>query len=250
MGSIYRHLLTKQWLMLSSQVCSHKAIYHNKHMIVSYIKLVRPLLSHHSISASYASCLLQNSGLSCTYYGPVEQKRRFTADPKTTALTIWKDLKHLKSSPVPALTLGMSGLIPFASVPLYMLYTHAYIEHFAYAQLAYGACILSFIGGVRWGFVISESEGNNLKADWFNLGYSVLPTLVAWGGLLLPQSLSILTVMVGIAGAAYFDTTVKEYPAWFKALRFVLSLGAVLSLWTVFLCKFILNVPPEDAAHI
>ena len=154
-------------------------------------------------------------------------------------VTIWEDLKQIPFSPTPALVLGLAGLIPFVSPPVYMLLSQTYSAPLAFAQTVYGACILSFLGGVRWGFAIPE--GSRLKADWFNLGTSVAPSLVAFFALLLPQPLSVLTVIGGIAGAAYFDTVIKGYPAWFKGLRFALSFGAVLSLWTVFLCKFILR---------
>lgn len=168
-----------------------------------------------------------------------QQWRTITADSSTTAVTIWKDLKQIRSSPLPALVFGFSGLIPFAFVPLYMITTQIYSPDLEFVQMAYGACILSFLGGTRWGYVIAENSC--LKADWHNLGYSVFPSLVAWLGLLFPSPVSILVVMSGIAVTAYFDTTVKGYPSWFKGLRFILSLGALLSLWSAFLCRYMLS---------
>ncbi|XP_071119151.1 transmembrane protein 69-like [Haliotis cracherodii] len=167
------------------------------------------------------------------------QKRFISEDRETRALTVWTNLKELRSSPVPALVLGFSGLIPFVSVPVYMTMSQLYMPQIAFAQLAYGAVILSFLGGVRWGFVVPDESYH--KPDWFNLGYSVTPSLVAWVGLLLPDPVSVFTVMAGIAGSAYFDTVVPGYPPWFKGLRFVLSLCAVLSLWTTFICQFFLQ---------
>ncbi|XP_067678224.1 transmembrane protein 69-like [Haliotis asinina] len=167
------------------------------------------------------------------------QKRFISEDRETKALTVWSNLKELRSSPVPALVFGFSGLIPFLSAPVYMTMSQLYMPQIAFAQLAYGAVILSFLGGVRWGFVVPEESYH--KPDWFNLGYSVTPSLVAWIGLLLPDPVSLITVMAGIAGSAYFDTVVPGYPPWFKGLRFVLSFCAVLSLWTTFLCRFFLH---------
>lgn len=40
----------------------------------------------------------------------------------TKRLTILEDLRGLKNAPAPALTLGLSGLIPFLAAPWYMTY--------------------------------------------------------------------------------------------------------------------------------
>ena len=61
---------------------------------------------------------------------------------------------QVRHSPTPALVLGISGLIPFVAAPLYMHYSGAFLPEIATAQLAYGASILSFLGGVRWGLTL------------------------------------------------------------------------------------------------
>ncbi|KAL8582952.1 hypothetical protein ACOMHN_006496 [Nucella lapillus] len=156
-----------------------------------------------------------------------------------SAATIWEDVKDMRSSPIPALVVGLSGLLPFMLPPAYMLLTQTFISKLALLQNTFGATVLSFVGGVRWGFVIAENSP--LKADWNNFGYSTFIPLVAWAALLLPQTAATLTIMVGVAGSAYIDTAIKGYPSWYKGLRFILSLGTVLSLWTVLLCKAILS---------
>ena len=166
--------------------------------------------------------------------------RSFFEDRKTTALTIFSDLKHLKSSPMPALVLGLSGLLPFVAAPAYMITSSAFLSNIAFYQLAYGATILSFLGGVRWGLTLVEESG--VRPNWFNLGYSVTPSLIAWVGLIVPNLVvSNIILMAGLTGAAYLDTVMWGYPPWFKALRFMLSFGAVLSLWTTLMCKLILS---------
>ena len=80
----------------------------------------------------------------------------------------FKNLPDLKEAPTPALLLGTSGLIPFASIPIYMLQSGAYIPELAYASLTYSAVILSFLGGVRWGSAIPSIDGVNhsLFTSW------------------------------------------------------------------------------------
>lgn len=180
--------------------------------------------------------LSQNSSVSDNVH--CFQQKRYVRNELTKALVLVKDLRHLSSAPGPALTLGLSGLIPFVAVPSYMMMSGGFLEALAFSQAAYGACVLSFIGAVRWGMALSEQEV--VRPNWFNLGYSVAPSLVAWVALMLPTSLSLVTLMAGLAGTAYMDLTLFGYPPWFKALRFLLSLVAVLSLWTTLLCRFTL----------
>lgn len=160
-------------------------------------------------------------------------------DKETKTLTVWSNVRQLKASPLPALVLGVAGLMPFISAPTYMIFQGLYCSNAAFAQAAYGAVILSFLGGVRWGFTLPEE--NPVQPDWVNLGYSVLPSLIAWSGLLLPNPVSLFTVMGGLTLVGYMDMAMYGYPAWFKGLRFLLSFVAVLALWTTFMCSLLLR---------
>ncbi|XP_013774317.1 transmembrane protein 69-like [Limulus polyphemus] len=177
----------------------------------------------------------QNSFLLSAQLVCTSSVQNLKEDHKTKALQIISDLRHLKASPAAALTYGFLGLIPFLVPPFYIMSSEVYIPSLAFAQLAYGAVILSFLGGVRWGITLPEES--IVKPDWQCLGYSVLPSLIAWVGLLLPDYLNTLTVIGGLGLAAYLDTTMYGYPPWFKALRFTLSFIALLALWTTLTCS-------------
>lgn len=163
----------------------------------------------------------------------------FKEDNKTTALALVDNVKNVRHSPTPALMLGFSGLIPFVAAPLYMHYSGIFLPEVATAQLAYGASILSFLGGVRWGLTLPL--GSTQSPNWSNLSYSVLPSLIAWVGLISSQNIGFLTIIGGLAFAGYMDMAMWGYPAWFKGLRFCLTLVAILSLWTSLICKYVLN---------
>ena len=175
------------------------------------------------------------------------QQRWIEEDKHTKAVAVWSNLRALKASPLPALTLGLSGLIPFIAAPAYMISTGAYMPDVAFAQLAYGASILSFLGGVRWGFVLPEE--NPVQPNWINLGYSVTPSLIAWLGLLMPHPAGILSITAGLGFAAYADMAMYGYPRWFKGMRFLLSFIAILSLWSTFMCSFVMS-RKSDSANI
>lgn len=140
-------------------------------------------------------------------------------------------LKSLTQGPKPALYLGFSGLIPFMSVPLLMAATQSFYPELAYAQVVYGAAIVSFLGGARWGFAIPA--GSPAQPDWMNLGNSVIPSLLAWMALLCKDNImeGALVVMMGLGLSLHYDLTLLPgYPSWFKAMRTVLTLVATFSL--------------------
>ncbi|XP_076347265.1 transmembrane protein 69-like [Tachypleus tridentatus] len=194
---------------------------------------VSPLILDYSDKTTHKAgqnSFLLSARLVCT--SPVQNLKE---DHKTKALQIISNLRHLKASPAAALTYGFLGLIPFLVPPFYIISSGVYIPSLAFAQLAYGAVILSFLGGVRWGVTLPEESV--VKPDWQCLGYSILPSLIAWVGLLLPDYLNTLTVIGGLGLAAYLDTTMYGYPPWFKALRFTLSFIALLALWITLTCS-------------
>ncbi|CAL8343738.1 unnamed protein product [Merluccius merluccius] len=140
-------------------------------------------------------------------------------------------MKALAQAPKPALYLGLSGLLPFVSAPLYMAATGSFCPQVAWAQVVYGASIVSFLGGARWGFAIPE--GSPARPDWMNLGNSVVPSLIAWLALLCRDNVTegALLVLMGLGLALHYDLTLLPgYPAWFKAMRTLLTLVATFSL--------------------
>ncbi|KAG0718411.1 Transmembrane protein 69 [Chionoecetes opilio] len=168
----------------------------------------------------------------------------FREDKTTTSLALLDAVKQVRHSPTPALALGISGLVPFVAVPAYMITAGIYEAELAQAQLFYGASILSFLGGVRWGLTLPE--GSTQPPDWHNLGYSVAPSLVAWLGLLAPHTVGVLTVIGGLGVAGYMDMAMWGYPGWFKGMRFCLTFVAVLSLWTTLVFKMTLNITKDS----
>lgn len=147
-------------------------------------------------------------------------------------------MKALTLAPKPALYLGFSGLIPFLSAPLLMAATQSFYPEVAFAQMAYGASIVSFLGGARWGFAIPP--GSPAQPDWMNLGNSVVPSLLAWLALLCKDNFTegALVVIMGLGLSLHYDLTLLPgYPAWFKAMRTVLTLVATFSLVSTLVFK-------------
>lgn len=145
----------------------------------------------------------------------------------------------LRHCPYPALVLGTAGLLPFIGAPgLMMIFGQSSVAFLANAQMVYGASILSFLGGVRWGFGVCE--GRTTPAEWDNMNnmvISIVPSLVAFTAVLCPEPVSQLIVMLGLTGVGCHDAVTESYPAWFRGLRMLLTFVAVSSFILTFSCK-------------
>lgn len=141
------------------------------------------------------------------------------------------------ATPRTPLVLGAAGLAPFWILALALASgaTAGYpSETVRFALVAYGAVILSFTGGVRWGIAVMAHEQEPARREY---AISVVPSLLAWGILLLPAnaqigSLAVLTIAAGLLdyGMACRETA----PEWFGRLRLILAGaagGALVLAW-------------------
>ncbi|XP_062595812.1 transmembrane protein 69-like [Saccostrea cucullata] len=152
---------------------------------------------------------------------------------------VLEGITGLRHCPYPALVLGVSGLIPFVGAPgLMMIIGQSSVAFLANAQMVYGACILSFLGGVRWGFGVCE--GKTTPKEWDNMRnmtISIVPSLVAFSALLCPEPVSQIIIMLGLTGVGCHDAVTESYPPWFRGLRMLLTVVAVSSFILTFSCK-------------
>lgn len=141
------------------------------------------------------------------------------ADPATPAV------------PRPALSLGLAGLIPFVALAL-----AAVIAPEGWAGVArdllvgYGATILAFMGGCRWGFA---AAGLGSGPTFWPLALSVVPSLWAWGALAAPHPFDLALLTLGLAFLYVADVVLAMRggaPAWWPALRRPLTWVACGSL--------------------
>nr|XP_006117385.1 transmembrane protein 69 [Pelodiscus sinensis]XP_006117386.1 transmembrane protein 69 [Pelodiscus sinensis]XP_014426087.1 transmembrane protein 69 [Pelodiscus sinensis] len=206
--------------------------------------LSRP--SRFQLLSQASACVTKAQGFHCSLRC-LKKKKPKEPEPEQPGL-VRNDMKSLKDSPKPAIYLGLAGLIPFVSVPLIMAAQQTYYPELAFAQITYGASILSFLGGARWGFALPQNSPAN--PDWMNLGNSVVPPLIAWFAILFKDDLTqaAITVIIGLGIALHYDLAfLPTYPSWFKALRVVLTLVAVFSLVTTLVLT---DVFPEKQLSI
>lgn len=196
---------------------------------MSAASILRPLSSNKVWCTSllirqYSAVKIHHQGILCTY-----QNIAFS----TSSTPQWKRL----IPPLPALTLGVSGLIPFFAPPLYMMYNDGlFCADGEMMHLAYSASILAFLGGVRWGLTLPDNSTQS--PSWKNLTYSVMPALLAWAVILLQSPLGYIPVTAGLLACGVIDIAWPGYPPWFKILRFLLTSGALLSTFILFKIKW------------
>lgn len=132
----------------------------------------------------------------------------------------------LASPPAWALLLGYAGLIPFAAGALWLWGVPGAPHPLAAPALAaYGAVIVSFLGGIHWGLAFAHPPA---PAPLF--GWGVVPSLVAWLALLLPHpaGLSVLGAMLVLAYAVDRRVYRRHGLAHWLPLRLHLSAIAAL----------------------
>jgi len=133
--------------------------------------------------------------------------------------------------PRPALLLGWAGVIPVALFTVSSVFDiHPWSLDPGTALRAYGACILSFMGGAQWG-VLLPREGGHVPFSRYLI--SVMPALLAFLCLLIPNTLGLIGLLVGfLALLAYDLSTVRQglAPRWYASLRIQLTLAVVLLL--------------------
>lgn len=149
-----------------------------------------------------------------------------------TILGEMSDLSEPNRIPPAALALGLAGLVPFAVSALLQWTERAIInpDWALSAGLIYGAVILSFLGGIRWGTAIGP-YGAVRQGREFAL--SMVPPLAGWVALLLPPTPAICLLAAGFFMQALWDVMAVErgrLPPWFGRLRLILTAGAVAAL--------------------
>jgi len=132
-----------------------------------------------------------------------------------------------------ALRLGFLGLVPFAGLAVASLAGGEDLRAVANpALLAYGATILSFLGGIHWGLALAR-PALAAREVALMLAVGVLRRLLGFTALLVPAPLGHALCAGGLALFLVVDRAAAERglaPAWFMQLRWPLSCAAALAM--------------------
>ncbi len=152
--------------------------------------------------------------------------------------------------PLSALLLGLAGAIPFVVLSTAFALGRNDVDGVPAlsALIGYGAVILSFLGGVRWGAALYA----NPDKQGAQFALSVVPSLIAWIAVLIPTepqrtyalfpdaaAPTILLLAVLAQGVA--DVAASRgggLPQWYGRLRLILTVIVGLSLLLAVVAAF------------
>jgi hypothetical protein len=124
--------------------------------------------------------------------------------------------------------LSLAGFLPFAILSLVLFATGGgntlFPPLFDIFKI-WSAIILSFLGGIRWGLAIAYAPGEPR-----NLVLSVIPPILAWIAVLLPDAYTVLVLMVLFCAQGAWDNFYAgsgHVQPWYGSLRMVLTLLVV-----------------------
>ncbi|WOI52874.1 DUF3429 domain-containing protein [Parvularcula sp. LCG005] len=129
-----------------------------------------------------------------------------------------------------ATALGYAGLIPFAAAGLLIWLQPPslswLVNGFVYATLIYGAIILSFMAGARWGAGIATGDSDKLTP-------AIVAALIAWLAVLprdvIPgydptYSVRYLILLASFIGLFVHEVSARDWDHWYSGLRFRLTM--------------------------
>ena len=125
--------------------------------------------------------------------------------------------------------LGYAGLIPFVFFSVISWLNFQFMKEPHYYLMTYAAIILSFMGAIHWGVAMSVK---NDKAN-FQLGISVIPSLLGWFALLLPSIYGYSILIISFSLLCLLDKEQNKrgvFPAWYYPMRVILTAIVVLCL--------------------
>ncbi len=120
--------------------------------------------------------------------------------------------------------LSLAGFIPFGVIAIILFIvgsSHPLFEATLDIFKVWSVIILSFLGGIRWGFAIS-----NQPFEITNLWLSVAGSILAWFALLLPDTYALLVLLVLFCAHGAWDSfyiNAGKAPPWFGSIRITLT---------------------------
>jgi hypothetical protein len=136
----------------------------------------------------------------------------------------------------PGRTLALAGFIPFAALAFWLYGIapdHPWRQGTIVALTAYGAVILSFLGGMRWGIALAGRSGESRR----DIMLGAIPPLVGWSAILVPPPLTFVLLAVAFAAQGAWDSltlTSDAVPDWFRRMRIQTTVLVVAALVVAF----------------
>ncbi len=138
-----------------------------------------------------------------------------------------------------ARALGYAGALPFIALCIHTWMWPEYRAFGARALVGYAAVIVTFLGAIYWGVALTLNSENQSSALDSRLNvtlalvWSIIPSLLAWAGLMLPAQLGrywMLIILIVCLGVDLLLARRFLLPGWYRNLRIVLTSIAAAAL--------------------
>ena len=146
-----------------------------------------------------------------------------------------------------AVGLGFAGLIPFyaCAIVLWVTSSGPVVNEAWLALLTYAAVIASFMGAVHWGLALHGLDTGGVTPPVLRqLGFSVVPAVIAWLALLIPPPW-VLVVLMALFPLIYLQDRRAAArglaPDWYLDLRLPLTVLVEIALIAALLRYFTLQ---------
>lgn len=137
-------------------------------------------------------------------------------------------MKSRTHIPGPVLGYGVAGILPFWGLATAALVFGDWRAAALAGLAAYGALILSFLGGARWGI-----EAMRAAPRLGVVTLAMVPTLAGWGLVMMPAAMraaQLAGLALLLAVHLAWDLRAVGLPGWYPRLRAVLTAGAMAGL--------------------
>lgn len=136
--------------------------------------------------------------------------------------------------PIAATVLGWARIVPFAFFSLLSFQNVVLLgTNPQDALFVYGAVILSFMAGVRWGLAMTYAKKSEHESRTNRFVVSVLPPVLAMVLWFLPRYLGIFSLSAVFVWLLFIDLAAVrdgDAPTWYRGLRFKLTAAVVVCL--------------------
>jgi len=130
---------------------------------------------------------------------------------------------------------ALAGLAPFLAglvITLFPSISPLSEVIFERAMLGYGALILSFLGGVRWGLRLQGGAGSDLT---FVIG--ILGSVAGFFTLLMPYTFGLIVLTIGFGLQGAWDVWSGGVPQFYSRLRSMMTWLVCILLLTILIAR-------------
>ena len=146
-------------------------------------------------------------------------------------------MSQIEQIPRSVSLLGWAGVLPFAGLSTILLLDWPGSKGtFEPMLIAYGAIILSFMGGIHWGIAMARAAGKDIPIQSWHLVLSVLPALIGWTATFFDTVYALAVLAVGFVALLIVDMNWASgncAPVWYGKLRLQLTSTVLLCLGAV-----------------